>query len=266
MDNIPPSQDPDAPPARLKDRYRLVEPLGRGGQALVYRAHDEALDRDVAIKFLLGERVRSEEASARFLREARAVARLAHANIMTLYDMGREGTWHYLVLEHIPGKNLHALLVERGGPLPVAAALVITRGVLEALACAHAHDIIHRDVKPENVMVTPDGQVKVTDFGLALSRGDVRLTRDDTLVGTILYMAPEAFGGETVDQRADLYAAGAVLYELCVGRPPFTGDDPFAVVSQVLHAPVPPPRQSNPRISHAAEDFMLRLLAKRPES
>jgi serine/threonine protein kinase/DNA-binding CsgD family transcriptional regulator len=252
------------PPPRLKDRYRLVERLGEGSMGIVYRAHDETLDRHVAIKFLLPERIGSGEASARFLREARAVARLSHPNIMTLYDVGREGEWHYLVLEHIPGQDLHALMVESGGPLPVREALHAIRGALEALAYAHAQGIVHRDVKPENIMVTPDGQVKVTDFGLALARGDVRLTREGIIVGTVLYLAPEVVAGRPADGRADLYAVGAVLYELLTGRPPFASDDPAAIFSQILNAPVTPPRAFDLSIPAEVERVILKLLAKDP--
>jgi len=183
------------PPPRLKGRYYLIKRLSEGSMGIVYRAHDGTLDRDVAIKFPLPERVAGGEASARFLREARAVARLSHPHIMTFYDVSREGGWHYLVLEYIPGQDLHALMVERGGPLPVHEALRAIRGALSALAYAHAQGIVHRDVKPENIMVTPDGQVKVTDFGLALARGDVRLTQEGMIVGTILYLAPEVITG-----------------------------------------------------------------------
>jgi signal transduction histidine kinase/DNA-binding CsgD family transcriptional regulator len=231
---------------------------------VVYRARDETLDRDVAIKFLLPERVASGEASSRFLREARAVARLSHPHIITLYDVGREGAWHFLVLEYIPGRDLHTLMIERGRPFPVPEALLAVRGALAALAYAHAEGIIHRDVKPENIMLTPAGQVKMTDFGLALARGDVRLTQKGIIVGTVLYMAPEMITGAAADNRADLYAVGAVLYELLTGRPPFQADDPLAVLSQVLNAPVPPPRSINARIPLVVEKVVLRLLAKDP--
>jgi len=252
------------PPPRLKDRYYLIERLSEGSMGIVYRAHDETLDRDVAIKFLLPERVASGEASARFLREARAVARLSHPHIMTLYDVGREGGWHYLVLEYIPGQDLHALMVEHGGPLPVHEALHAIRGTLSALAYAHAQGIVHRDVKPENIMVTPDSQVKVTDFGLALARGDVRLTQEGMVVGTVLYLAPEVVTGTPADRRADLYAVGAVLYELLAGRPPFTGDDPMAVFSQILNVPVTSPRAFDPSIPAEVERVVVKLLAKDP--
>jgi len=261
----PPAQAPSTqPPPHLSNRYRLVEWLGEGSMGAVYRAHDETLDRDVAIKFLLPERVAGGEAGARFLREARAVARLSHPHIMTLFDVGREGDWRYLVLEHIPGQDLHARMVERGGPLPVREALHAVRGALEALAYAHAQGVVHRDIKPENIMLTPAGQVKVTDFGLALARGDVRLTQEGMIVGTVLYLAPEVVTGGPVDQRADLYAVGAVLYELLTGRPPFASDDPLAVLSQILHTPVTPPRAVEASIPAEVEQVILKLLAKNP--
>jgi len=253
------------PPPRLQDRYRLVERLGEGSMGTVYRARDEILDRDVAIKFLLPERIGGGEASTRFLREARAVARLSHPNIMTLHDVGREGDWHYLVLEYIPGRDLHDLMIERGGALPLREALRAIRGALGALAYAHAQDIVHRDIKPENIMVTPGGQVKVTDFGLALARGDVRLTQEGMIVGTVLYLAPEVVAGAAVDSRSDLYAVGAVLYELLTGRPPFAHDDPMAIFSQILHAPITPPRVLGLSIPSAVERVVVKLLAKDPD-
>jgi serine/threonine protein kinase len=252
------------PPLRLKDRYRLIERLGEGSMGFVYQAHDETLDRDVAIKFLLPERLAGGEASTRFLREARAIARLSHPNIMTLYDVGREDAWHYLVLEHIPGQDLHTLMIEHSGPLPIHEALHAARGALSALAYAHARDIVHRDVKPENIMVTPDGQVKVTDFGLALARGDVRLTKEGMIVGTVLYLAPEVLTGTPADYRADLYAVGAVLYELLTGQPPFTGEEPMAIFSQILNTPVTSPRALDSSIPTEVEHVVVRLLAKDP--
>lgn len=255
---------PTEPPPRLKDRYRLVEWLGEGSMGLVYRAQDETLSRDVAIKFLSPKQISGSEASERFLREARAVARLTHPNIMALYDVDRDRAWHYLVLEYIPGQDLHLKLSEQGGPLPLQETLKTIRGLLEALAYAHAQGLIHRDIKPENMMITPDGQVKVTDFGLALARGDIRLTKDDMIVGTILYLAPEVVTGQEPDRRADLYAVGAVLYELLTGRPPFTSDNPMTIFSQILNTPLTPPRTINQNISPQLEAVVTKLLAKDP--
>ena len=256
---------PSDPPTRLQDRYRLVERIGESGMGIVYRAYDETLGRDVAIKFLRPGQIASAELGARFLREARSVARLSHPNVMTLYDVGHEGDWHYLVLEYIPGLNLHDLMLERGSPLPMDEGLHAICGALEALAYAHARGIVHRDIKPENIMVTPDGRVKVTDFGLALARGDVRLTQEGMVVGTVLYIAPEVISGAPPDRRADLYAMGAVLYELLTGSAPFSGENPMAVFSQALNAPVTAPRTLDERIPIAVERVILKLLAKNPD-
>jgi DNA-binding NarL/FixJ family response regulator len=252
------------PPLYLQDRYRLVEHIGQGGMGIVYRAYDETLGRDVAIKFLLPERVGSGEAGARFLREARAVARLSHPNVIALYDVGQEQGWHYLVLEYIPGQNLHDAMVARGGPLPFQEALHAIRGALQALAYAHAHGVVHRDIKPEHIMVTLEGQVKVADFGLAVARGDVRLTQEGVILGTVLYLAPEVVSGQAANERADLYAIGAVLYELLSGRPPFSGDNPMAVLSQILSAPVTSLRLLDATIPAEIDRLVLRLLAKDP--
>jgi DNA-binding NarL/FixJ family response regulator len=232
---------------------------------IVYRAYDEMLGRDVAIKFLLPERVGSGEAGARFLREARAVARLSHPNVIALYDVGQEEGWHYLVLEYIPGKNLHDAMVIRGSPLPLQAALHAVRGALQALDYAHAHGIVHRDIKPEHIMVTPEGQVKVADFGLAVARGDVRLTQEGVIMGTVLYLAPEVVSGQTASERADLYAIGAVLYELLSGHPPFSGDTPMAILPQILSAPVTSLRLLDATIPPEIDRLTLRLLAKDPD-
>ncbi len=231
---------------------------------IIYKARDETLDRDVAIKFLLPERVGGAEASARFLREARAVARLSHPHIMTLYDVGREGAWHYLVLEYIAGQDLHSLMLARGAPLPLREAIQVVRGVLAALAYAHDLNIVHRDIKPENIMVTQGGQVKVTDFGLAMARGEARLTQEGAIVGTALYLAPELVTGAEADWRADLYAVGAILYELLTGQPPFTGDDLMTIFSRILTAPLTAPRTLAPGLPPAVEQVILKLLSRDP--
>ena len=231
---------------------------------VIYQAQDETLDRTVAIKFLLPERVGGTEASARFLREARAVARLSHPNIMALFDVGREETWHYLVLEYIPGQDLHSLMLTRGEALPLREAIQVIRGVLSALAYAHDQHIVHRDLKPENIMVTATGQVKVTDFGLATARGEARLTQEGAIVGTALYLAPELITNGDADRRSDLYAIGAILYELLTGQPPFTGDDLMTILSRILTAPLTAPRTLAPGITPSVESVILKLLARDP--
>ncbi len=251
------------PPPYINNRYRLVQWLGEGNMGIVYRAHDEMLDREIAIKFLPPEKVASSEASNRFLREARAVARLSHPNIMTLFDMGLEQGWHYLVLEYIPGEDLHAIMRQQSVFTPPKGLQVI-RELLKALIYAHNQGLIHRDIKPENVMLTPDNSIKVTDFGLAWLPGDVRITQDGALLGTVLYLAPELIAGGTADERSDLYAVGAVFYELLTGHPPFPGDQPTAVLLQTLNNPPTPPSQHNPDIPLEIEKVILKLLSKEP--
>ncbi|MBN1936924.1 MAG: protein kinase [Anaerolineae bacterium] len=253
-----------SPPPRLQNRYTLVEWLGEGSMGAVYRAHDDVLDRDVAIKFLSPERIASQEAGDRFWREARSVARLSHANIMAIHDVGQEDAWRYLVLEYIPGRDLRALLIERGRAFSASEAVETIEGTLQALAYAHNQGIIHRDIKPENVMLTPDGAIKVTDFGLALARGEARLTQEGMVVGTILYLPPEVIAGQPADHRSDLYAVGAVFYELLTGRPPFASGDPMQVFSQILNTPATPPRALDPTIPVDLEHIVLRLLDKDP--
>ena len=258
-----------SPPAVINDRYRLVEWLGKGGMGVVYRAQDELLDRSVVIKFLGetgGEAGQAETAEhkARFLREARAVARLSHPNIMAIYDIGQQQGWDYLVLEHIPGLDLHSLQRQRGGLLAVPEALDVAAGVLRALEYAHAQGILHRDIKPENILVTPSGQVKLADFGLALPSGEARLTQEGALVGTALYLAPECLSGAESHAGADLYALGVVLYEALGGRPPFDGDSLVNVIGKVLHGAFEPLRALNPAVPPAVEQVVLRLLAREP--
>ena len=253
-----------SPPPRLKDRYRLVEWLGEGSMGSVYRASDTFLERDVAIKFLKLEKTSEAEFRDRFLREAKIIARLSHPNIMTLHDMGQEDDWYFLVLEYIAGQDLHNLRLAHGGKLTLTKILPIVTEVLQALAYAHAQGIIHRDIKPENIMLTTGSQVKVTDFGLSLVHGQSRLTQEEMIVGSMLYLAPEVINGERADQRTDLYAVGIILYELLLGQAPFQGDNPLVVFSQILTSPVKAPCQIDQSIPPKVEALILKLLAKSP--
>ncbi len=255
---------PDEPPALLKARYHLQEQIGKGAMAVVYRAHDEALARDVAIKFLAPHRLFDETSSQRFLREARAVARLSHPNIMSIFDTGRQDHWHYLVLEYIDGQELYVALVEQGGSMALEGVLRLFREILEGLAYAHQQGVIHRDIKTRNIMLTADGHVKLTDFGLASVQGDVQLTQDGILMGTLLYMAPELLMGKAADEAADLYAAGAVCYEMLAGNPPYEGQTPTALITQILNFPLPSIRSVNTTVPVVLEKLISRLLAKRP--
>jgi predicted ATPase len=247
----------DLPP--IPSRYTLLAELGRGGMGVVYRAHDSLLDRPVAVKVLSSANL-NDDGRARLLREAQSAARLNHPNIVSVYDAGfaesGAGPLPYIVLELVEGRSLH-----EQRPAALADTLAIARQICAALEHAHGHGIVHRDLKPENVMLTSAGVAKLMDFGLARSVA-TRLTAEGMLVGTVFYLAPELALGEPFDLRADLYALGVLLYELTAGRLPFIGDDPIAVVSQHLHAPVVPPSTYNPALPPALDDLIARLLAK----
>jgi len=240
------------------DRYRIEATIGQGGMGIVYCAHDLLLERLVAIK-LVSKNVLGSEARARLLNEARTSASLNHPNIVTIYDAGEIDDAPYVVMEFVEGKSLYECM-----PLALEEILPIMIQVCLALAHAHQHGIIHRDVKPENVLISPAGGVKLSDFGLARSLAD-RLSSSGGLLGTVYYLAPEVALGGTYDQRIDLYAVGVMLYEICAGQPPFTGDDPIAIISQHLYAPLVSPRAHNPVIPVDLEALILRLLQKDPD-
>lgn len=258
---------------RIQKRYRLDAEIGRGGLGIIYRAYDLLLDRPVAVKVLSSSDVGSE-GRARLLHEARAAARLNHPNIVSIYDAG-EGRppedsgapgappgkdVSFIVMELIEGEALHDCppdSIDRLYPILIQ--------VCAALEHAHQHGIIHRDLKPENVLLTLDGTIKLTDFGLARSVA-TRLTVEGAILGTVFYLSPEQALGKEVDVRTDLYALGVMAYELAARRLPFSGEDPLAVISQHLYAPVVPPSTYNRAIPPALEALILRLLSKSPES
>ena len=242
----------------FKNRYRLDAQLGQGGMGIVYRAHDMLLERDVAVKILSSSNIGSE-GRARMLREAQAAARLNHPNIVSIFDAGEEEKVSFIIMELLDGDSLF----ERK-QMGLAEILYVTRQICDALEHAHTHGIVHRDLKPENVIITSSGVAKLTDFGLARSIAS-RITIEGALIGTIYYMSPEQALGAELDGRTDLYALGVMLYELTTGRLPFTADDPVAVISQHLYAPVIPPRNYAPDLPCALDSLILSLLSKQRE-
>ncbi|MEW6751610.1 MAG: protein kinase [Candidatus Latescibacterota bacterium] len=246
--------------------YRVTEPLGQGGMGTVYRARDEALERDVALKVMdLGSAADARQ-SERFWREARLVARLDHPNIVSVYATGRQDSWLYLAMELVDGQSLRQLVRQSTGGLGVERALEIAEQVLQALQAAHQQGVVHRDVKPENILIRGDGTVKVLDFGVAKLQGGPALTRVDEVLGTVEYMAPEQILGEPVGPAADLYATGAVLYELLTGVRPFSGETPAALVYRQLNEDPVPPSSLRPGLVSALDQLVLGLLDKLPES
>jgi tetratricopeptide (TPR) repeat protein len=255
-----PSLDEILTGTTLHERYRIGPPLGRGGMGVVYRAHDLLLDRPVAVKVIGDDALADDPGRERWLREARASARLQHPHVVAVFDAGIVGQRAFIVMELVEGATLREV-----GPGPLPEVLLVARQLCSALAHAHAHGVVHRDLKPENVLIVrePAGaSVKLADLGVAWMARGTRLTREGSLVGTAEYLAPEQILGGELDGRADLYALGVMLYELVTGRVPFAGDDVLAVVSQHLHAPVVPPRTFRADLPARLEAVILRCLAK----
>ncbi len=246
----------------LSGRYELGSVIGHGGMARVHRGQDLVLGRTVAVKILSSPYDRDERFVARFRREARAAARLAHPNIVAVFDTGSDGDTHYIVMEHVEGRTLHdAILLE--APMAPRRVAEIADAMAAALAAAHEAGIVHRDVKPANVMLTSEGEVKVMDFGLARAVDAETLTRTGFILGTASYVSPEQAQGGTTDARSDLYSLGCVLYEMLAGRPPFVGDSPVAALYQHVNEPALPPSLFHP-VPADLETVVLRCLAKDP--
>jgi len=247
----------------LAGRYRIEGQVGHGGMALVYRATDTVLGRTVAVKVLDAGHASDPTFVDRFRREARSAARLNHPNVVSVYDSGSDGPVHYIVMEFVEGQTLAELLAQEG-PLAPERAAEIAKSVAEALSFAHAEGLVHRDVKPGNVMITPRGQIKVMDFGIARLTTAHTITQTSTVFGTASYLAPEQAQGLRVDGRADVYALGVVLYEMLAGRVPFVADSAVAVASKhVMEQPVSPSKWRR-GVPPALEAVAMRALAKDP--
>ena len=247
----------------LDGRYAVTARIAHGGMATVYLAMDTRLDRQVALKVMHAELARDEEFVRRFIGEAKSVARLSHQNVVAVFDQGSDGPFLYLAMEYVPGRTLKEMLRERGRFTP-ATALDIMAGVLDGLAAAHASGIVHRDVKPENVLLTADGRLKVADFGLARAQAAAAHTRAGLLIGTVAYLPPEQVTGDSTGPRSDVYSAGVVLFELLTGRQPFTGDTPIAVAYQHVNTDVPAPSSLVPGIPAAVDQLVLAATNRDP--
>ena len=244
-------------------RYRIVRKLGAGGMADVYLAEDQELGRRVAIKILNDRHAHDEQFVERFRREAKNAAGLSHPNIVSIYDRGEAEGSYYIAMEYLEGRTLKELIV-RNGPTPVPIAIDYARQILSAVSFAHRNGIVHRDIKPHNIVVGRDGRLKVTDFGIARS-GASQMTEAGSIIGTAQYLSPEQAKGAAVDRRSDIYSVGVVLYEMLTGEVPFSGETPVEIAMKHLSTVPSPPSERNSKVPHELDAVVLRALAKEPE-
>jgi serine/threonine protein kinase len=247
----------------IDGRYAVTSRIARGGMATVYLALDRRLDRDVALKVMHGHLADDPQFTARFIREARSAARLSHPGVVAVFDQGEDDGLLYLAMEYLQGRTLREVLGEFGVLTP-GEALDVVEPALEALAAAHAAGIVHRDVKPENVLLTDDGRVKVADFGLARAASALTST-SGVLMGTAAYMAPELIADGVADARCDVYAVGVMIFEMITGRQPFAGDVPLRVAYRHVHEEVPPPSSVVPRLPEPLDVLVTAATARDPD-
>jgi serine/threonine-protein kinase len=247
----------------IANRYTLISLIGQGGMADVYKALDTILNRIVAVKVLRAKVSDDPMILVRFQREASAASKLSHPNIIDIYDVGEYKGTHYIVMEFVRGRTLKELIAQRGAMAPEEA-ISIMRQLSAAVAHAHAHHIIHRDIKPQNVLIKDDGTVKITDFGIAVANDSVALTYHNTIMGSAHYLSPETAQGKEPNPAIDIYALGIVFYEMLTGDVPFKGKTPTEIALKHLRQPLPYPRSFNPNIPQSVENIVLKAAAKDP--
>ncbi len=250
---------------KINDRYQIIKTLGEGGMANVYLAHDTILDRDVAVKVLRGDLANDEKFVRRFQREALSASSLSHPNIVEMYDVGEDDGQYYIVMEYVDGKTLKQVLKARGKlsvPEVVDIMLQLTDGM------AHAHDayIIHRDIKPQNIMILSNGMIKITDFGVATALNSTQLTQTNSVMGTVHYLPPEQAQGKGSTIRSDIYSMGIMMYELLTGLVPYKGDNAVEIALKHLKEPLPSVRKKDPSIPQSIENVVIRATAKNPKN
>jgi serine/threonine protein kinase len=249
---------------KFGNRYEIIEKLGSGGMSVVYKGLDTLLNRLVTIKVLREQYASDEDFVRRFRREAQSVASLSHINIVSIFDVGSEGNLYYLVMEFVEGQNLKEFIRENG-KVPPKAAVPIAMQILDALQHAHEHGVVHRDIKPHNILLTKDNRVKVTDFGIARAASEATVTYTGTIVGSVHYISPEQAKGSVIGARADIYAAGVVLYEMLTGQLPFTGESPIAVALQHIQREPEMPHQIIEEVPFELSQVVRRAMQKNPD-
>ncbi len=246
----------------LGNRYEIIKKIGNGGMATVYKATDKVLKRDVAVKILRDEFTTDEEFIKRFDVEAQSAARLTHPNIVSIYDVGVEDNLHYIVMELIKGKTLKEIILEERGPLPWKWSVNVAIQIASALETAHRNNIIHRDIKPHNIIITEDGIAKVTDFGIAKAVSNSTITAFGTTIGSVHYFSPEHARGGFTDAKSDLYSLGVVLYEMVTGKVPFDADTPVSVALKHMQEKPEEPVEVNPNVPIAVNNIIMKALQK----
>lgn len=246
----------------LGNRYEIIKKIGNGGMAMVYKAKCHVLNRDVAVKILRDEFTTDEEFIKRFEVEAQAAASITHPNIVSVYDVGREGNLYYIVMELIRGKTLKEIIIEEQGPLPWKWSVNIAIQIASALDVAHKNKIVHRDIKPHNIIITEDGIAKVTDFGIAKAVSNSTMTAFGTTIGSVHYFSPEHARGGYTDAKSDLYSLGVVMYEMLTGKVPFDADTPVSVALKHMQEEPIAPIEVNPNIPKAVNDIILKAMRK----
>ena len=250
---------------KINERYEILKSIGEGGMANVYLAHDTILDRDVAIKVLRGDLENDEKFIRRFQREAKSVSDLSHPNIVEVFDVGEEDGQHYIVMEYIDGKTLKQLVQKRGA-LTVPEVIDIMSQLTDGLGQAHDAYIIHRDIKPQNIMILDNGIIKITDFGIAMSMNATQLTQTNSVMGSVHYLPPEQAGGKGATTKSDIYSAGILMYELLTGSVPFKGDNAVEIALKQMKERIPSIRKQNPLIPQSVENIVLKATAKNPKN
>jgi serine/threonine protein kinase len=245
----------------IANRYEVIARVGEGGMAVVYRARDLLLGRIVALKVLRPQYASDNDFVERFRREAQTAASLSHPNVVNIHDVGEEGKIYYIVMEFVEGRNLKEI-IKQEGPLPTKTAVFIAGEICKALEAAHRQGLTHRDVKPHNILITYDGRVKVTDFGIARAAATSSLTQTGTVIGSVHYFSPEQARGAPVGTASDIYSLGVLCYEMVTGNVPFSGESPVSVALKHLQEQPKPPRQINPQISPEFERIILKAMAK----
>jgi serine/threonine-protein kinase len=248
---------------RLSGRYKILDMIGGGGMANVYLAHDMILDRNVAVKMLRLDLTNDEEFIRRFRREAQSATSLNHPNIVDIYDVGEEDDIYYIVMEHVDGQTLKQY-IQQNSPLKVEEAISIMRQLTSAIAHAHQNNIIHRDIKPHNILVDHDGNVKITDFGIAMALSATSITQTNSVLGSVHYLSPEQARGGMANKKSDVYSLGIVFFELLTGRLPFSGESAVSIALKHLQSETPSVRRWNPNIPQSVENIVLKATAKDP--